>query len=336
MIGVALMSMAMAAANPVRSEVPIKEVPLSDGARRYAVTLTVAGHTIDAGLDTGSVGLRVLPDAAAGAEASGSSRTYAYGAGTELEGPDARAVVALGNLTAPIAIQAVRKVGCISARPNCPASRIPQAQFGIEGDGLPGEGFRAIAGVGLARSELPNPLVALGAHRWIVELPRPGATGPGRLILNPSDQEAAGFETLSLVDTGLDRRNDALRACLSDAAGSAPLCAPTIIDSGAPGIQVVNQVGRPWPNGTAGRLTFAGAAGAPALAIEFRSGLRNQASRLTFVQEERMPGARIQAGLIAYFAYSVLYDADRGTIAFRARPPYPDGATASVAQASSQ
>jgi hypothetical protein len=335
-IGVLLMSMAMAATGPVRSEVPIREVLLSDGARRYAVTLSVAGHRIDAGLDTGSVGLRVLSDAAAGAETSGSSRIYAYGAGTELEGPDARAVVAVGDLAAPIAIQAVRTVGCARSRPNCPASKILQAQFGIEGDGLPGEGFRAIAGVGLARSELPNPLVALGAHRWIVELPRPGESVPGRLVLNPSDQEAAGFEPLSLVDTGRDRRSDSLRACLSDAAGSAPICAPTIIDSGAPGIQIVNQSGRPWANGTLGHLTFAGAAGAPAMAIEFRSGMRKQASHLMFVQDERVPGVRIHSGLIAYFAYSVLYDADRGTISFRARPPYPDGATASVAQTESR
>lgn len=330
MIGVALLSMAIAAAGPIRSEVPVREVLLSDGARRYAVTLTVAGHRIDAGLDTGSVGLRVLPDAAAGAKPTGSSRIYSYGAGTELEGPDAKAVVTIGDLTAPITIQAVRAVGCTRARPNCYASKLSPAQFGIQGDGLPGEGFRAILGTGLARADLPNPLAALGARRWIVELPRPGEAGTGRLILNPPDQEVADFVPLPRAD---DRRNDWLRGCLSRTGDPSQICAPTLIDSGAPGIQVVNHSGRAWPDGTAGRLTFQIAGAGPGAAVDFKSGMRKQASHLMFVQDERVPGARIRSGLIAYFAYSVLYDADRDSIAVRARPPYPDGATASVAQA---
>lgn len=31
------------------------------------------------------------------------------------------------------------------------------------------------------------------------------------------------------------------------------------------------------------------------------------------------------SGLTAYFAYSVLYDPAKGTIAFKARSPLPDG-----------
>jgi hypothetical protein len=332
----ALLSMTVAAANPVRSEVPIKEVVLSDGTRRYTIPLTVAGHNVDAGLDTGSVGLRVLPDAAEGAKPTGSDRVYSYGAGTELEGPEAKAVVAVGDVAAPIDIQAVRSIGCTRARQNCPASKLSPAQFGIQGDGLPGEGFRAIMGTGLGHADLPNPLGALGVRRWIVELPRPGEVGAGRLILNPSEQEVAGFVSLALTNKGRDRQADWLRACLSQASDSNPICAPTLIDTGAPGLQVVNERARPWVEGTAGRLIFQEADGASAAAIDFKSGMRNQASHLTFTQDERVSGARIRSGLIAYFAYSVLYDADRGTIAFRARPPYPDGATASVAQAESR
>ena len=51
-------------------EVPIREVVLSDGVRRYAVTLTVDGVPIEAQLDTGSTGLRILAPALSGKAAS--------------------------------------------------------------------------------------------------------------------------------------------------------------------------------------------------------------------------------------------------------------------------
>jgi len=59
-----------------------------------------------------------------------------------------------------------------------PASLVSAAQYGIQGDGLPGEGFVAIMGVNMGHDPVPNPLIALGVKRWIVELPRPGETTP--------------------------------------------------------------------------------------------------------------------------------------------------------------
>ena len=52
--------------------------------------------------------------------------------------------------------------------------------YGIASDGLPGEGFKAILGIDMARGRGRQPASRfLGARRWIVELPRPGE-GDGR------------------------------------------------------------------------------------------------------------------------------------------------------------
>lgn len=315
-----------AAAPAVRVEVPINEVVLSDGTRRYSVPLTVGGKPVVAGLDTGSVGLRLLPDAAEGTTPTSQPEQYSYGVGTQLDGIVAHAQIGIGALTADVRVQAVRSIGCTAARPNCPAKRVPPAQFGIQGNGLAGEGFRAIFGTAMVHATLPNPLVALGAHRWIVELPRPASGRPGHLILNPNDDEISGFVTIPLADPGSQRKTDAVDACLTHDDGTNAVCAPTLIDSGAPDIEVVNhKAGGNWSNGVAARLSF-GPLATPVATIGFQVGSKAAASRLEFVRDARVTGLRIRSGLVAYFANDVLYDADQPTIALRPRPSYPDGA----------
>src|SRR4051794_9637325 len=87
-----------------RSEVPIREVVLSDGARRYSIPIQVGATAIEAGLDSGSSGLRILPGVLADtdAKAVGGSDSYSYGSGAELDGVVGRAQVAVGTLAAPI------------------------------------------------------------------------------------------------------------------------------------------------------------------------------------------------------------------------------------------
>jgi hypothetical protein len=47
----------------IRVEVPIREVVLSDGVRRYGVPVKIGSQDALAGLDTGASGLRLMPDA---------------------------------------------------------------------------------------------------------------------------------------------------------------------------------------------------------------------------------------------------------------------------------
>ncbi len=310
-------------------QVPIHEIDLSDGTRRYVVTIKIDSQPIDAGLDTGSVGLRVLPGGVdtATTKTVGPVQRYSYGAGTTLEGPVVRTAVSVGGLQNGGRWQIIRAIGCSAARPDCPAAHVDSRKFGIQGNGLAGEGFRAILGVGLANADLPNPFQEIGAHRWIIELPRPGETSSGRLILNPSDEQVAGFTSLLLADSHRSRANDAVRACLEHDGGK-PICAPTLIDCGAPGIELVNhRADTGWTEGMGARLTFEQHADT-ALGIRFSVGRRAQASRFDAVADPRVNGVRIRSGLLTYFAYDVLYDADRDSIAIKPRPAYSDGVAA--------
>jgi hypothetical protein len=190
-----------------RTVVPISQHRLLNGDVRFTVPVRIGnGRVIEAMLDTGSFGLRVMSRALASSqyEPTGIVRSYGYGNGVVLRGPLARATVAIGNATSrgPINIQVVQSVGCRPSRPRCPASRVSAEDYGIGGDGLPHAGYDAIVGVSMRFSRAPgaatNPLVALGDERWIVVLPKPGTSKSGELIVNPTPSDIAGFNRVSL------------------------------------------------------------------------------------------------------------------------------------------
>jgi len=315
-----------------RGEVAIREVILSDGSRRYAVPVKVGAAVIDAGLDTGSTGLRILPGVLAEADAKilGGGEDYSYGSGAELRGEKGEGVIAVGGVSGISSVQLVRSVGCVSAKPRCPASRVALAQYGIQGDGLPGEGFKAILGANMSHTRIDNPFMALGIRRWIVELPRPGENAPGRIILNPKEAELEGFALFPLNPSlsGLGGgRHDAIPGCLINDVSKAKVCGAVTLDTGAPGIDVHNGGlgSTPWPNGTKATLGFYDASGHLKAAEALVVGQRAQASHLAFSEEPRVSGATIFSGLAVYLAFDVLYDAEHQLIGLKARAPAPGG-----------
>jgi len=212
-LGLAVLALAhpgdLAAGTKARVEVPIAQHRLSNGDVRFTVRVRVGGGApIEAMLDTGSFGLRVMERALAPTqyEATAVTRGYGYGSGVVLRGPLSKAVVAVGDATtgAPVTIQVVQSVGCQPARPNCPAARLDLADYGIGGDRLAREGFEAILGISLRGSDAPeaaiNPLKVMGNQSWIVILPEPGAAAPGALIVNPGPSDLVGFHPVQLQD----------------------------------------------------------------------------------------------------------------------------------------
>jgi hypothetical protein len=319
-----------AAGAPVRAEAPIREVALSNGDRRYAVPIRIGGTALDAGLDTGSSGLRVLQRAVPpeALRPSGRGSSYSYGAGAKLDGVVARADVSMGELTGATEVELVRHVGCSGDKPHCAAGSIPVEQYGIQGDGLPGEGFGAILGANMASAEIPSLLAGIGARRWIVELPRPGEPGPGRLVLNPSDAEVQGFVRLPIAQRYADRQggmHDGVSGCLRDEGSGRHVCGTVLLDTGAPGIRVLapDAPVPPWPEGTPATLTFMGRDGRPAAVERLVIGRREHASRLTAERQDAAPAPAIFAGLSPYFAFTVLYDPQHGEIGLKPRPPAP-------------
>jgi hypothetical protein len=83
-----------------RVEVPIKQTALSDGEIRYSIPANVgASSAIDAMLDTGSSGLRVLlgavPESAY--SVTGQASVYGYGSGVRFTGVIANSVITIGG-----------------------------------------------------------------------------------------------------------------------------------------------------------------------------------------------------------------------------------------------
>lgn len=315
-------SLAAAPPEAPRAEVPIREVILSDGARRYAVKIGVGGTVMDAGLDSGSTGLRLLaPPPATGVRPEARRTSYGYGSGTKLDGVVADADVSIGTVAGVARVQLATGTSCTEAKPDCPAKRIPFSQFGVQGDGLPGEGFRAILGINMADAEISNPLTQLGVRRWIIELPRPGDAAPGRLVLDPTDQELDGYVLfhVSPQENARSALHDALDGCLVNRQTKRSICGQAIMDTGAPGIRVVT-VGHEsvWPNGTPGSIAFA-ENGKIRTAIDFTVGLRSEASHFMTETHDGVRVPRLFLGLTPYFGYSVFYDPAAGVIGLRPR-----------------
>ena len=313
---------------PVRAEVPIKAVTLSNGAVRFGVPIRIGGTAVDAALDTGSTGLRVLPGQlrAGDAAASDEAESYGYASGSRYEGVAGRAQVTLGAVAAPAPLQLITSIGCFAHLPHCPASRTPLPHYGIASDGLPDEGFKAILGLDMAPGRVGNPLMAMGVRRWIVELPRPGEPGPGRLVLNPTAEETAGYLMLPIAGPYAQIQggglHDALPGCLVYPLGRVRVCGPILMDTGSSFLSVTN--GRreaPWPDRSQALLELFGPQGGVVARVALTLGSAAQGTRLAWREEPRAPGVAILAGVAPYFAYSVLYDARRQLIGLKPRAP---------------
>jgi len=298
------------AAQP-RAELPVAEVDYG-GDRRYVVTVDIGGRPVQAGLDTGSTGLRVLPRAMPADGKKGEHVHYGYSSGIGLDGHVVTVPVAFGAVAGDAKVMGVEKVACDRPQAECGNFHLDIASYGIQGDGVPGQGFPAILGINLKDDTVGNPLEELGVRRWIVELPRPGEGHPGRLILNPTDAEVADYQRL-----GVARDSSQIDGCLVATSASGKVCAPTIFDSGAPGIRLMGLNGTPWPRGTAVDVQLSD--GKRKADLPLVIGRRDLASGMMI-----QPGAQgrppmISLGLAPYFHWSVLYDADTHEIGLRER-----------------
>ena len=296
-----------------RVELPVRLVVLSVGARRFGVPVTIGGKEIEAGLDTGSTGLRVMARAVPDGARGGTAAHYGYGSGVQLDGPLTKVTVGFGTLSGSVTIQRVDTVSCRPGYDHCAASRNHDpVTFGIQGDGAPGEGFAAILGVNLRSAGAPNPWEALGVRRWIVELPRPGDSGPGRIVLNPTDADLAGFTVHRLLAD-----DNTVPACLSGPAPLGHFCAPATLDSGAPGIIAVDT--KPHPTQAPSMpvtLTMGATLQATADLVTER---RDQATHLTLASGTDPTRPLLFLGIAPYWRFAVFYDADAHAIGFRPR-----------------
>lgn len=308
-----------------RVEIPIKEVVLSDGTPRYGLPLKIGGSEVLAGIDTGAAGLRVLPDALKPGDAApeAASEAYRFGSGAQLHGSRGTATVTVGGRPAPAALHLVTKVDCEAAKPRCPGSL--GLGYGFLGNGLRGEGFRALLGGNMGRTSIDHPLVVTGARRWIIEVPRPGEGGVGRLIVNPTNEEVSGFKQVRLAGQFREADggglHDAVPGCLRNETTGENVCGLFTLDTGAFFIRVLNAdrfAKGPWAKGAPMTLEIRGDQGTAATARMVVGGKGGQA--VAFGRAPR-PEVIVQLGTAPYLSHAVLYDPVGRRLGFKARPP---------------
>jgi hypothetical protein len=288
---------------------PINQTMLPDGQIRYSTSISVSdAPPIEAMIDTGSVGLRVLvsafPDGIDEAILkSDKASHYSYMAGDTLTGIDTHADVGIGH-HGDIPIQLVTEVSCLPKQPHCSAIKLAPSNYRIGGNGYTQAGFTAILGIGPARGDgagLPNPLTALGYRYWTVELPLPNDTKPGRLTLYSTPVPPQPYISMASSQGGY------VMGCLMSE-DKTSVCAPILFDTGAFGISddIPNiSESKSRRAGLKSRLTFSNSDVPP---ISFVSGFNGSYARMTERPLEEHGQPRIISGVIVYFHYVILYD----------------------------
>ncbi|HJS45844.1 MAG TPA: hypothetical protein VJ753_05525 [Rhizomicrobium sp.] len=308
------------ASGAARVEIPISQVLGANGRFYYLISLSVGGSApVKTLLDTGSTGLRLLPDAIGSGDAVPTRRSsnYGYATGSQFTGTIAHGVVTIGGAktTEPVSIMLIDKVGCRKNRPNCPAAGLTARDFSFAQEAKMAEPNRARIGIRLASSDADNPLTKMGDGVWIVELPRPGEAAPGRLIVNPTPEEMANYKRLHVdPETGMTA------GCVIDGSGSQKICGHVLPDTGGNGM-IVEARQRPssfpWPNGTPAILAL----------VDDRDVKFGMSFTVKHVpgdpenlhwQQGDPPVPRI-SGSYPFLGHSVLFDANRREIGFKPR-----------------
>ncbi|MBA15049.1 MAG: hypothetical protein CMN73_01665 [Sphingomonas sp.] len=292
---------------PERVELPVHRVSSGNGPPRFSVTVTINGQPVEAALDTGSVGLRVVGSALpSGGRETGQTVGIGFNSGVQLSGRVVRASVSFGDLPeATVALQRIDQATCRSGVPRCDATGSDMSSFRIMSEGVPGQGFVAILGIGLRPERLGHPLGQAGVTRWIVELPR-SAAETGKLILNPTDAEVAGYRQVAL----LPDKNE-VRGCIRSETHER--CAPTMIDSGAPGITLFGADAEDLPaQGTEATLSLGEGDDSPSMTVTI--GRRDQGGAARIRPARPDAPTSFSFGIAPYLHWSILYDSQARTL----------------------
>jgi hypothetical protein len=323
---------AIAEPSPQAVEIPLRQtlLRLPSGLQRpiYSVPVRIGSTLIDTGVDTGSTGLRVLPNVLApqDAQAGTQSETYSYESGIKLDGVVGTAPIAFGTRAGSGFLQLVRTVGCTMKKPDCPATRVGGPEhYGLQGQGIPDAGFKAIAGLRFQQAKpgsTDNPFVEIGVHRYLIDLPRRDEPN-GRIVLDPNPLDTQDFVELpNAADVFGAGFATTVPGCLVNLGTNQGICGEILLDTGAPGIvaHVPGAADGDWPLNTPARFIFGDGHGHAFAVEDFTAGPVHFGHVHISAAPPQQARAYISAGVTPYLAFSVLYDTDRHGIALRPRP----------------
>ncbi len=299
-------------------DVPITRTVMRDGSIRYGVWIKVGARFVEAMLDTGSTGLRVLPPVVPG-DLEGLPTAVTYGSGVTLKGLLVPELIEIGPLSGTVMIEVVDEATCAPDRPQCAVSARGGAGYLIGGDGLSGHGFSAILGIGFTSrgQDIQNPLEVLGAKSWIVDVPRAEAE-EGKLTVNPDQAAQDGF---SMAPGGKTRD---FFGCLISKILDEQICGAMLLDTGAPGILAIRDADTPesfWTPKTPSVLRFM-----KGVALPFTVGEKGTPTAVQTLPYKARPAGEspfILAGLYPYLAFDVLYDALAHKVGLKPRDKSP-------------
>ncbi len=312
--------------NDVRAEAPIHQTVLARGSRHYGVPIRVGKTEIEAILDSGTLGLRVVPGVLSADDARSTNRPDRVNVGPgQIDGSVGLAKVAIGETSRPITMQLI-------------AEGARYAELDLTNDPRPSSGYKALLGTSIRGFDngIAQPLVALGARRWLVDLPRVDAP-TGRLVLNPTSAETAGFASVPIQrqfgPTG--SLHDPLTGCIVNGTTSERVCGVVLMNVQAPrGITVSSQagVGTLWAPTTPLVLELAGADRRVHVSVPLtvNSGTGTDRTGVRFQRNPQGLPVVIATGSSLYEAFSILADVEHDTIGFKPRPVLTDGFTGTV------
>jgi hypothetical protein len=308
-------------------DIPVRlERTNKDGTMRFFVSIEMGGgKAFDALLDTGSSGLRILPQAHVADDLQTTTAiavSASFHSGLMLEGTVAQGRVTIGDLqTDAIPVMMIEQVSCTSTDP-CPATGKTLDEFSFDG-------AAAILGIGMRNSAstqgIANPIAQLAGHpAYIVQAPAYGGTH-GVLRVQPSALDRAAFVTTplpSLADgqplpDGSPTWDDrGVQTCVTGDTLTQPFCAGALLDTGAPPVELDSQLhtgpATTFPPGTHFDIQIGD--GGVLGSMDFTVGATPAPGVDKVVLESRANGDFINLGTSVFFHFDVLFDQHNGLI----------------------
>jgi hypothetical protein len=228
---------------------------------RMVATIAIDGVALEAFVDTGSSGLRIMPGALDDTtyDAIGDGLVqFSYHSGLALQGVVATGGVTIGGLTTPpIPIMQVRTTGCTPEHPDCNTT---------------GFGYPAILGIGMRNlpgsGNIANPIVELDGHpAFAVHADREARVGTLTIGASETGYALVDVPLLEggapLIDGTLARDDRTVPTCVTDATHGTELCSGGILDTGCGPTELLRPsyagANQEWAPGTVVSVSVAGA-----------------------------------------------------------------------------
>jgi hypothetical protein len=244
-----------------RVAVPISAHRSSFGYMYMTVPVTIGSTTIEAILDTGSPGLRVLPGALQAYDYTQreTPSEITYSSGERVVGRVATGVVKVGAASTGVGIDftLADEVVCDVSKPTCGAQGADAQTYGFLQERSDGAtGYKAILGVSLrgpighpfGSDGVFSPLAQMGRSSFVVQITHERGVGTGWLIINPDARDDGGWVRFDLkrqsaalalgVSTWYDQ---SLYGCLIDQSNQRQQCSPLMLDTGSPSMTLFSK-----------------------------------------------------------------------------------------------